>query len=220
MIGHRQRIYEKFLENPDSFTKRDLLEMICFLCIPRKNVKDLSVKIDESYDTILDFFNEPYEVLIDKFGFSAYGVATIKLFYEIVKRLHKEKFSKKEIHNVFDYIVEYCRMTMGSNRYEEFKVIFINNKNIIIKEETLFFGTLNNVSLYPREIFRRCFELKASAIVLVHNHPSGNCKPSEEDIQLTKIINQIGNYLSVSIYDHIIVSNQGFWSFRQNGLII
>lgn len=220
MEGHRQRIYEKFLIAPESFSKRDIIELICCLCIPRKDVKQLTISIDMNYETLLDFLNEPWEVLSNKFKLTKYTISNIKLIYEVVKRIHREKIIGKNLINVFDYMVEYCKNTMGANRYEELRVIFINNRNEIITDEVLFSGTINNILLYPREIFRRCFELKASSIVLVHNHPSGNCEPSAEDIELTKILLKIGIYISVSIYDHIIVSTKGFWSFRQNGLIV
>ncbi|MFN9116027.1 MAG: RadC family protein [Bacteroidota bacterium] len=215
-LGHRARTMEKFLKNSENFSKTDILELILFFCIPRKDTKIIAKNINSKFDTLLSFFSSSNIELNQIEGFGLNSIVFIKVIYEIAIRISFERIKQKDIVKNFNDLVVYCKLKVSCLKSEQFRVIFLSAKNHIIKEEVLFFGTITSVHIYPREIIKKCIDLGSVSIVLVHNHPSGDPTPSSEDIEITKLLHKTLKTINVCVFDHIIISENNFISFRQN----
>lgn len=214
--GHRQRMIKKFLVNADNFSKSDLIEMILFLCIPRKDVKDLALLLNDKFSSILALLSANTDTLLGMEGIGESTAYTIKLIYKLIEQILLEKIEKKDIINNFHQLIEYCKIQCAEKNYEELRIIYLNSKNYIISSEVCSKGTISMVNIYPREIIKRCLELSAVSVILVHNHPSGDPSPSEEDILVTQHLNEKLSVLKITLYDHLIIGKDNFYSLRQN----
>lgn len=218
-LGHRSRLIRKFLDNSSNFSKTEIIELILFIAIPRKDTKPLAKKLIKSYNnSLLDLFSSSEEKLLNIDGIGSNTILMLRLIYKLSIELSVEKIQQKDILKSFTELIEYCRLQMSNKKSEELRVIFLNAKNYIIKDEILFNGTINSVSVHPREILKRCLDLGSTSIVLVHNHPSGDPAPSNEDIELTKNIFTILKQIDIILIDHIIISGNNFVSFKHNNI--
>lgn len=214
--GHRLRMMEKYLNNSNCSTK-DILEIILYLCIPRKDTKEIAnLLLEKFHNSIFHICSASSEELMEIEGLGQNSIVFLKLIKDIALRFTLERLEKKSVLKSFNDLVEYCRLNIGGKKQEEFHVIFLDAKNQIIKDEIIFFGTLSSVKIYPREIIKKCLDYCASKIIFVHNHPSGDSTPSSEDITVTKNLFQVLSMVNISLYDHIIVGSTSFISFLQN----
>lgn len=218
-IGHRERVRERLIDSkPGDIKDYELLEMLLFMAIPRKDTKFLAKELISKYGSFAKVINAEYESLLEVKGVKQSTLACFKLIKEGAIRLTKEEVVNKPIISSWQSLLDYCRVIIGHLKKEAFLIIYLNNQNELIDEDLQEYGTVDQVSVYPREITKRALFLNASSIIMVHNHPGGNTKASKEDIEVTR---QIANALApfkIKIHDHIIISDKSFFSFKSEGL--
>lgn len=217
--GHRQRLRERlFQAGPDGFHDYELLEMLLFAAIPRCDVKPLAKSLLEEFKDLWTLLNTPPERLI-AFGLSENVAATLRVTGAVALRAHKTAILEKPLLNSWQGIVDYCRAAMAHEGREQFRLLFLDRKNRLLAEEMHQQGTIDHTPAYPREIVKRALEVGAGAIVLVHNHPSGDVTPSKADIAMTRAIIDACGPLGIAVHDHIIIGRDGVASFKGLGLM-
>lgn len=218
--GHRDRLKQKFRENGgDVFSDYELLEMLLFQTIPRKDVKPLAKELIYKFGSFAEVISAPVDLLEKIEGISVSTAISIKTIEACSIRLAKGKIINNPILSNWSSVLDYCHSTMAWKKEEQFRIIFLNKKNILIGDELQAKGTIDHTPVYPREVVKRALELGASAIILIHNHPSGNSDPSREDVLMTKEIKKVLQGVGISLHDHIIISSTGNYSFKKNMLI-
>lgn len=220
--GHRERLKERFLlgggkDMPDY----ELLELLLTLSIPRRDVKqiakDLLVKFESFAGVInaspLALYEFPYVKENTYAVFSIVREAAIRSCWDSLKNKETPVISN------YDVMIDYCRTAMAHKDVEEFRIIFLDTKLRVAAEEIQQRGTVNQVSIHPREVIKAAIVHKAKAIILVHNHPSGDVTPSHADLDITNKINVAGAAVGIKLFNHLIVSKNGYYSFNDHGLI-
>lgn len=188
-IGHRKRVKERFVTSgAANFSDYELLEIMIFSSIPRKDVKPLAKKLLENFSSITDLININKERLLSISGTNENLYINFAIVRELINRALKQKIINKNIIASWGSLIDYLKVNMGNMRLEQFRVLFLNKKNILIADEVLSQGTIDQAAVYPREIIKRALFNEASNIILVHNHPSGSPDPSKADIDMTNII--------------------------------
>lgn len=218
--GHRKRLIEKFFVNQEMLNNIDILELLLFCSIPRKDVKDLAISLNKTFGNNIGYVLSATNEELQKIkGLGQNTILFFRLIFEISLRIQKEKFINKEIVNSINELVNYYHIKLMNRKHEELVAIFLSTKNQILKEETMFIGSIDTVSVYPREIIKRCLELGASSIILLHNHPSGFPSPSRNDIELTESFIKICQLLNITFCDHIIIGSNSFYSFSKKSIL-
>ncbi len=216
--GHRVRIIEKFLKSSVNFSDLDILELILFYSIPRKNTKEIAKKILERSSNLLDLFSNSH-FLKNIEGFGQKSQCFFKIIYEITLRIQKEKIKNTQYVNCFDDIVNYLKLELSTKNSEIFFILYLNKKNEIIDTESLGEGNVDEISINPRKLLSRVIEKAATSVIIAHNHPSGDPNASKEDILLTRNLNKLLNSIDVNLLDHIIIGGSQFLSFRKNNIL-
>jgi len=217
--GHRDRLRARFLDAPDSLADYELLELLLFMAIPRKDVKPIAKGLIDKFKNLNGVLNASLNDLQAIEGISHNSAVAIRAIRAAGLRLLKQDIMERPILSSWSRLVDYCEAAMANENREHFRLIFLNKKNEIIADEVQQTGTVDHTPAYPREIMKRALELGATAIILVHNHPSGDPSPSEADIQMTKKIIQAAQPFEIVIHDHLIVSRNCTTSFKNEGLI-
>lgn len=218
--GHRDRLRERFLKGGvNALQDYELLELILFMAIPRKDVKPLAKELLAKFGGFTGVMNAETSALLQVKGLSETSVAALKAVTASAYYLMREEIMKGPILNSWDKLMDYCQATMAHEKKENFRLLFMNKKNELIADEIQQTGTVDHTPAYPREIMKRALELGATALILVHNHPSGDPSPSRADVEMTNAIIEAGKPFSIVIHDHIIVSRNGYNSFKSMGLI-
>ena len=220
--GHRQRIREKFLKNGGSaLPDYELLEAYLTIAIPRRDVKPLAKQLIAKFGSFAEVINAKNEDLLSVSGVGENTLFALKIINEAAKRTSWEILKDKDLPVIadMDSLIDYCRMTMAYQDVEEFRLIYLNAKNRVIAEVTQQKGTINHVSLHPREVVKSALDHGASAVIMVHNHPTGDTTPSRADIEVTKKVKEALSTVNITLHDHVIVSKCGYYSFRTVGLI-
>lgn len=219
--GHRSRMRARLLAaGPDVLADHEMLEMMLFLALPRRDTKQIARALLDAFGGFAAVIAAPPADLGRIEGLGEAGIAALKLVQAAATRL-----SRLELHGnlaVFDQwtaMTGYLSVVMAREKTEQFRVLFLDNRNRLLGDEVLGSGTINHAPVYPREIIRRGLELHASAIILAHNHPSGDPRPSEDDIALTRAIIRVCSPLLIEVHDHIVIGATGITSFRQLGLL-
>ncbi len=211
---------ERFLHmEGDGLPDYELLELLLFAAKSRGDVKPLAkrlLKYFGSFDKVI-YAEESALREIEEVGDAV--VAALKSIRISAQRLLKSEMRQRPIIQSWSALIDYCRLSMGRNSIEEFRVLFLNNKHILIADEVMQRGTVNHTPIYPREIIKRALEHAASSIILVHNHPSGDPSPSKADIEMTKKIVDAAATINIAVHDHVIISEQGHYSFKSFGLL-
>lgn len=219
-LGHRARLRSRFLEaGGDNLPDYELLEIILFSARPRGDVKPLAkrlLKAFGSFDRVI-YADEAALREADDVGDAV--IATLKTVRVAAQRLARVEISERPIIQSWSALMDYCRLSMGKSKVEELRVLFLNNRHMLIADETMQRGTVNHTPVYPREIVKRALEHAASAIILVHNHPSGDPTPSKSDIEITQKISEAAATVSVAVHDHVIITESGHYSFKSFGLL-
>ena len=218
-LGHRKRLKEKFLKSPSAIADYEMLEMILFPSSPRKDVKPLAKTLLQRFGGIDKVFSANITELKKIQGMNETAISSIKAVTEAVNRLLYAEAKEKPVLNSWIKLIDYLRAQMGGMQEEQFRVLFLNSKNMLIANEVQSHGTINHTMAYPREIVRRALELGAASVILVHNHPSGDVTPSRADIELTHQIIAAAKPLSLNVHDHVIIANTGHFSFKTKGII-
>ncbi len=205
--GHRNRLRKRFLsQGAAALADYEILEMLLFNAFPRRDVKPLAKKILSRYNGSLSaVLSAPPERLKDIEGIGDSAACSLKIVHEAALRMLKEEHHRRPVLSNWQGLNDYLRVAMRHLPVEQFRVLFLNSKNELIADEVQQEGTINAAPVYPREIVRRALDLSATAIILVHNHPSGNPEPSSKDIEVTKQVKKAADALSIILHDHIIV---------------
>lgn len=219
-IGHRQRVKEKLLNSkPGVMPDYEMLEILLFLAIPRKDTKSLAKDLIIKYKSFAKVISAEESSLLKVPGVNQSTLACFKLIKEGAARLIKEELLSKPVLSSWKSLIDYCRVLIGHQKTEAFITIYLNSQNELIEEDLQEYGTIDQITIYPREITKRALFLNASAIILVHNHPGGNTKASKADIEITKkIVNSLSQF-SIKVHDHVIISDKSFFSFKAEGLL-
>lgn len=218
--GHRNRIREKFLKSAKgTFTELDLLEMVLFWSIPRRDVKPLAKELIHNFGSLGGVVSAHYEKLKNIKGITEHTYINIMLLKETIDRILQGNSMNKNVLGSWSALMDYLKVSMGELKTEEFRILFMNKKNILIADELQSHGTVDQAPVYPREVVKRSLFYEASAIILVHNHPSGNNTPSKADIMLTKQIAAACKTVNITVHDHVIVSLNDVYSFKSNMIL-
>ena len=218
--GHRQRLRQRFLKTGGvGMPDYELIEMILFAAIPRGDVKPLAKRLLKRFGSFADAIAAPVEALREIEGMGAASVAALKVVESAAQRLGQESVMNMPVLSSCDRLIEYCRMCIGRADREHFRILFLNRKNVLIADEEQQRGTVDHTPVYPREVVKRALQLGASAIIMLHNHPSGDAEPSKGDIEMTREIRETGERLGIQLHDHVIITKTGHRSFKTMGLL-
>jgi DNA repair protein RadC len=213
--GHRQRLKERFLTGgPDALPDYELLELLLFSAIPRRDTKPLAKQLLERFGSYAEVINASPERLREVKGVGDAAVTQIKLVRAAALRLMRGSIMQRPVLSSWTAVLEYCRAAMGFDDREAFRILFLDKKNRLIADEVQQRGTVDHTPVYVREVVKRALEVSASAIILVHNHPSGDPTPSRADIDMTRQIVEAAKPLGIAIHDHVIVGRQGHASLK------
>ena len=219
-LGHRQRLRDRFMESGASaLADYELLELVLFRAIPRRDVKPLAKALIKRFGSFAETAAARPERLREIEGLGEAAIIEIKLAEAVATRLARGKIEARQTLSSFIDVLDYCRTAMAYADREEFRVLFLDKRNALIADEVQGVGTIDHTPVYPREIIRRALELGASALILAHNHPSGDPTPSAADICMTKDIVAIAEPFGITVHDHLIVGKHGQTSFRSQKLI-
>ena len=218
--GHRERLRKRFDEaGADAFPDYELLELLLCQALPRRDVKPLAKRLIERFGTIGGVLGAEKGALKEVAGVGDGVVHTLKLVEALGVRTLREAVIGRPVIASWQAVLDYCTARLGHNKTEHFRVLFLDNHNALIADEEQQHGTVDHVVLYPREVIKRALEHGASAVVLVHNHPSGNPSPSRADIELTKEVAKAGATLGVTVHDHLVIGRSRHVSFKEAGLL-
>jgi DNA repair protein RadC len=218
--GHRGRLRQRLLAvGPDGLNDQDLLEMILFLALPRRDTKAIAKALLARFGSFANVVAAPVNELRAIEHMKEAGPAALKAVHAAALRLAKAELVNRPLLNHWDALMDYLNATLARERVEQFRVLFLDTRNRLLGDEAQARGTVNHTPVYPREVVKRALELQATALILVHNHPSGDPTPSREDIDMTREVRQAAGVLNIVLHDHIIVGNGRWLSFRREGLL-
>ena len=218
--GHRQRLRARFREaGNDAISDYELLELLLFRAIPQRDVKPLAKELIAKFGSFAETIAAPEARLAEVKGLGDAAITELKVVHAAASRLARGQVKKRPILSSWTAVLDYCRTTMAFADNEQFSIIFLDKRNQVIADEIQQTGTVDHTPVYPREVVKRALELSTTAIILVHNHPSGDPTPSRADIQMTQSIVEIAKPLGISVHDHIIVGKDGHASLKGLKLI-
>jgi DNA repair protein RadC len=213
--GHRERLRRRLLEaGPAALADYELIELILFNAIPQRDVKPLAKTLVEKFGSFAETIAAAPERLAEVPGVKERAIAEFKIVEAAAQRFAKGAMRKRLPMGSWSAVIDYCRTTMAFEARESFRILFLDKKNGLIADEVQGEGTVDHTPVYPREVIRRALELSATAIVLVHNHPSGDPTPSTQDVKMTRDIMAIAAPLGLTLHDHIIVGRDGHASLK------
>jgi DNA repair protein RadC len=219
-LGHRERLRARFCDaGTDAIADYELLELLLFRAIPRRDVKPLAKELIKIFGSFAEVISAPRTRLSEEGGLSEAVITELKIVQAAAGRITRGEARKRPVLSSWQAVIDHCRTTMGFADKEQFKIIFLDKRNQIIADEIQQTGTVDHTPVYPREVVKRALELSATAIILVHNHPSGDPTPSRADIQMTQSIVEIAKPLGILVHDHIIVGKAGHASLKELKLI-
>jgi len=217
---HRSRLRERFAaDNGASMPDYELLELILFSAIPRRDTKPLAKRLIARFGSLAGVLAADRADIVQVDGAGAAVAGLLKVIRQAGIRQAREDLHERQILDSWDKVLEYCRAAIGHLPRESFHVLFLDRKNRLIAAEQQSAGTVDQTSVYPREVIKRALELNASALVMVHNHPSGDPTPSNADIEITRAVEAAGESLGVALHDHVIIARRKHASLRAQGLI-
>jgi DNA repair protein RadC len=218
--GHRERLRARFLKGgADAMPDYELLEMTLFAALPRRDTKPLARALLARFGSFADVIAAPRARLMEVKGAGEAVANHLKIVEAAAHRLAKTKVMGRPALSSWPALLDYCTAAMARSETEEFRVLFLDRKNCLIADEVQNRGTVDHTPVYPREIIKRALELTASALILVHNHPSGDPTPSKADIQMTREIVTAAKALGIAVHDHLVVGRGGHASFKSLGLL-
>lgn len=218
--GHRQRLRLRLLSaGPDSLADHELLEMVLFLALPRRDTKSIARALIARFGSYAAAISAPLRDLRCVEGLGEAGAAALKTVQAAALRLARADVMDKPVLANWDRLMDYLNALMARERIEQFRVLYLDSRNRLLADETQGSGTVNHTPVYPREVVKRALEHHATAIILVHNHPSGDPTPSRADIEMTREIKSAAAALAIVLHDHVIVGNGKWLSFRSEGLL-
>lgn len=222
--GHRQRLRSKFLRASaagasESLDDYEILELLLCLAIPHKDVKPLAKDLLARFGGLGGVLSAHPDSLMAFPGIKETAAAALKAVNEAGIRMVREDVREKPILSSWDRVLDYCHALMAFIEVEEFRLIFLDRKNRLICDERQQHGTVDQTPIYPREVVKRCLDLHACAVIMVHNHPSGDPQPSPADIETTRKIAAALSHVDIVLHDHLIISRSGYCSFKADGFL-
>jgi DNA repair protein RadC len=218
--GHRQRLRERFREaGADALSDYELLEAVLFRAQPRRDVKPLAKALIATFGSFAEVISAPASRLREVKGLGDATITELKLIQAAASRLVRGEVKKRPVLSSWSAVLDYCRTAQAFADREQFRVLFLDKRNQLIADELQQVGTVDHTPVYPRELVKRALELSATAVILVHNHPSGDPTPSQADIVMTQQIIAVAGPLGISVHDHIIVGKEGHASLKGLKLI-
>lgn len=219
-LGHRQRLRDRFRNGgAEALPDYELLEMILFRVFPRGDTKPIAKRLLAKFGTFAEVVSAPPQRLQEVEGIGERAIDELKLIKAAAERLARGEIASKPALSSWTGLLDYLRVAQGFDHREQFRILFLDKKNNLIADEVQGRGTVDHTPVYTREVVKRALELSASALILVHNHPSGDPTPSRADIDMTKHIIDAARPLGISVHDHVIVGRDGHASLKSLKLI-
>ncbi|MET0748783.1 MAG: DNA repair protein RadC [Rhizobium sp.] len=218
--GHRERLRTRYRENGDAaLADYEMLELMLFRLIPRRDTKPIAKALIDRFGTLGGVMGAPAALLQEVNGIGEAVALDLKLMASVAQRMLKSEIRGKQVLASWSAVIDYCHSAMAYESREQFRILFLDKRNALIADEVQGRGTIDHTPVYPREVIKRALELSATAIILVHNHPSGDPTPSRADIDMTKTIIDTAKPLGIVVHDHIIIGKDGHASFKGLRLI-
>jgi len=218
--GHRERLRARFREaGSDAVNDYELLELVLFRAIPQRDVKPLAKELIAKFGSFAEVVAAPANRLAEVKGVGDAVITELKIVHAAASRLARGQVKGRPVLSSWSAVLDYCRTAMAFAEKEQFRVLFLDKRNQLIADELQQVGTVDHTPVYPREVVKRALELSSTAIILVHNHPSGDPTPSTADIEMTRSIAEIAKPLGIAVHDHIIVGKDGHASLKGLKLI-
>lgn len=219
-VGHRDRLRQRFVKaGADGLQDYELLEMLLFAAIPRRDVKPLAKQLLKEFGSLSGVLGAGIADLQKVKGVSENSAVLLKTVHALSIKMLRNDIEKKPILSSWQKLIDYCYVAMAHEKREHFRVLFLNRKNQLMADEVQQIGTVDHTPVYPREIVKRALELGATALILVHNHPSGDPSPSDSDLAMTEEVIKAAGALDILVHDHLIISQNGHISFKSLGLL-
>ncbi|MEZ5886181.1 MAG: DNA repair protein RadC [Paracoccaceae bacterium] len=217
---HRKRLRERFMTGgAAAMPDYELMELVLFRAIPQQDVKPLARRLLDMFGTFEGVLSAPPARLEEVAGVGAAVIQELKIVEAAAHRLARARVMNRPVLSSWEALLDYCRAAMGHRQTEQFRILYLDRKNILIADEEQAKGTVDHVPVYPREVVKRALELNASALILVHNHPSGDPNPSEADILVTNQVRDAAEVLGLVVHDHLIIGRSNVLSFRSEGYL-
>ncbi|MEL0107666.1 MAG: RadC family protein [Rhodospirillales bacterium] len=218
--GHRQRLRQRLLQSgAEALPDYELLELVLFSALPRQDTKPLAKQLIDTFGSFAEVVAAEPNALKKVPGVGDAVIATLKTVQGASQRLAQQHILDKPVLSNWQALLDYLRISMAFGMTEQFRVLFLNKKNILIADEVQQKGTVDHTPVYPREIIKRALEVGATAIIMVHNHPSGDPEPSDADIQMTLEVRAAGEKMGIVLHDHVVIARDGAKSFKSLGLL-
>jgi len=219
-LGHRARMREKLLgAGAEALLDHELLEMVLFLALPRRDTKPIARALLARFGSFANAIAAPLHELREVEGLGEAGAAALRTVQAAALRLARAEVMDQPVLNNWDRLLSYLTVALTREKVEQFRVLFLDTRNRLIADEAQARGTVNHTPVYPREVVKRALELQATALILVHNHPSGDPTPSRADLDMTQEIKAAAGSLGIVLHDHLVVGNGRHVSFRREGLL-
>jgi DNA repair protein RadC len=219
-LGHRERLRARFREaGTEALSDYEMLELVLFRALPRRDVKPLAKSLIAKFGSFGEVVAAPEKLLREVKGLGESAITDLKIVHAAAGRLARGAAKKRTVLSSWSAVLDYCRTEMAFADKEQLRILFLDKRNQLIADEVQQTGTVDHTPVYPREVVKRALELSATAIILVHNHPSGDPTPSRADIQMTQTIVEVAKPLGISVHDHLIVGKEGHASLKGLRLI-
>jgi DNA repair protein RadC len=213
--GHRQRLRQRFLEaGSEAVSDYELVELILFRAIPQRDLKPLAKELLAKFGSFAEVISAPVERLKEVKGLGEAAITELKIVQAAASRLARGQVMQRPVLSSWANVLDYCRAAMAFADKEEFRILFLDKRNRLIADERHQTGTVDHTPVYPREVVKRALELAATAVILVHNHPSGDPTPSRADVEMTRAIIEVAKPLGIAVHEHIIVGKEGHASLK------
>ena len=219
-FGHRERLRARFRDaGADAVSDYELLELVLFRTIPQRDLKPLAKQLIVTFGSFAEVLAAPAQRLREVKGIKEATATDLKIVHAAASRLARGQVKGRAVLSSWSAVLDYCRTAMAFADKEQFRILFLDKRNQLIADEVQQTGTVDHTPVYPREVLKRALELSATAVILVHNHPSGDPTPSRADIQMTQSIVEIAKPLGIAVHDHVIVGKDGHASLKGLKLI-
>ncbi len=219
-LGHRQRLRERFLAGGGkALADYEVIELLLCQAQPRRDVKPVAKRLIARFGSLAAVLAASREELESVDGVKEASVVALKIVQEAALRMARQEVMDRPVLGSWKSVLAFCHKAMAHERKEHFRLLFLDARNVLIHEEVQQSGTVNHTPVYPREVLKRALEVGASAIIMVHNHPSGDPTPSQDDIAMTREVAQAGAKLGIALHDHVIIGRNGHASLRSLGLL-
>jgi DNA repair protein RadC len=219
-LGHRQRLRERFLAGgAEALADYELLELLLFQARPRGDMKPLAKALMKRFGSFAAVMAASPRELAEVAGMGEASIVALKTVEAAALLMTRQQLIDRPVIGSWKKLLDYCHAAMAHQKVEQFRLLFLDNKNALIADEVQQRGTVNHTPVYPREVVKRALELGATAIIMCHNHPSGDPTPSEDDIAMTREIAEAAGRLGIALHDHVIIGRNGHRSFRSMGLL-